>query len=665
MKSLKVADLFCGAGGTSEGLRRAAEQMGAELDLVAVNHWDLAIKSHTINHPNARHYCTGVDLVDPKELVPGGHLDLLVASPECTHHSTARGGRPVNEQSRATAWCVLRWADALTIDNILIENVPEFQSWGPVGDNGRPLKSKRGQMFQSFVRALRAMNYKVEYRVLCCADFGDPTTRKRLFLVAKRNNRKIAWPEPTHRDPRKAVGLTALDERTPWVPAREIIDWSIPSQSIFKRKKPLARKTLERIESGLVKFGGPNAEPFLIVLRNHMAGQSIDMPISTLSAGGTHVGLVEPQIIRYDKGNQTPVSDPMPTQTATEKFGLAEPHLIHYHSGEESKSKDRASEVDAPVPTLDCSNRYAVVEPHLISYNGNGGEHSIDDPAPTVTTHDRLAAVEPMVIQTDQTGSNGACVRPVSEPMFALTSARNLHLTEFILPHRKFDKMDTDSVDAPLRTVEATNGRHFQLAEPQAFILPHRQFEEDQPDSIDRPLRTIKANNGKDFQLSEPKPFLVPNFGERDGQSPRAQSVEDPLPAVTSHGAGAVVEPFIAELAHGDGEGDGSRRVKPLDETLGTITGKGTRALIQAVTAEDVEGLPWIDTEDGRLYLDIRLRMLKVHELAAAMSLNGYKLLGTTTDQVKQIGNAVPAETAKALCLALVGARSAENRRTA
>lgn len=618
---LKVADLFCGAGGTSEGLRRAAAKLDCELDLVAVNHWHLAIESHKVNHPGARHYCTGVDLVDPKELVPGGHLDLLVASPECTHHSTARGGRPVNEQSRATAWCVLRWADALTIDNILIENVPEFQSWGPIGDNGRPLKSKRGQMFQSFVRALRAMNYKVEYRVLCCADFGDPTTRRRLFLIAKRNNRKIVWPEPTHRDPRKAVGTALLDDRRPWKPAREIIDWTLPSQSIFKRKKPLAKKTLERIESGLVKFGGPNAEPFLIILRQHMAGQSIDMPVSTLSAGGTHVGLVEPQVVRYDKGNQSPVSNPMPTQTGTEKFAVAEPHLIHYHSGEEAKSKDRVSEVGTPVPTLDCSNRYAVVEPNLISYNGNGGEHSIDDPVPTVTTRDRLAAVEPMIVQTDQTGSNGSCVRPVSEPMFALTSARNLHLAEFILPHRKFDKMDVDSVDQPVRTIDATNGRQIGVA--QAFVLPHRQFNEDQPDSLDRPLRTVKANNGKDFQL---------------------------------------VEPFIAELAHGDGEGDGNRRVKPLDDTLGTITGKGTRALVQTVTAEDLEGLPWIEIDDGRLYLDIHLRMLKVHELAAAMSLEGYQLLGTTTDQVKQIGNAVPAETAKALVTSILTAGTKEAR---
>src|SRR6185437_13061498 len=197
-RTIRAADLFCGAGGTSKGLLEACKRMGFELDLVAVNHWPVAIASHEANHPYARHECASLDQVDPRKLVPGGRLNLLVASPECTHHSNARGGRPMNDQSRSSAWIILRWAELLYIENILIENVKEFRSWGPLGANGRPLRSKRGEFYFAFMQALRAAGYTAEDRVLNAADFGDPTTRERLFIIARRGNKKIIWPNPTH-----------------------------------------------------------------------------------------------------------------------------------------------------------------------------------------------------------------------------------------------------------------------------------------------------------------------------------------------------------------------------------------------------------------------------------------------------------------------------------
>ena len=160
-QKITAADLFCGAGGTSTGLQQACEQAGITLNLIAVNHWDVAISTHSQNHPDADHYCFNLDSVDPRKLVPSGKLDLLVASPECTHHSIARGGKPINDQSRASAWRIVEWASQIRIEHILIENVKEFRTWGPLGTNGRPLKKRKGETYFAFLNALRALGYTV------------------------------------------------------------------------------------------------------------------------------------------------------------------------------------------------------------------------------------------------------------------------------------------------------------------------------------------------------------------------------------------------------------------------------------------------------------------------------------------------------------------------
>lgn len=342
MPVIHAADLFCGAGGTSTGLLEACKELGLKLKLVAINHWQLAIETHSANHPWADHLCESLDNVDPRKVVPRGHLHLLWASPECTHHSIARGGRPINDQSRATAWHVLRWAEALRIHNILIENVKEFQTWGPLGINGRPLKIRKGETYQAFLQALRSLGYQVEARVLNAADYGDPTTRERLFIQARRGRRLIRWPEPTHTPDGRQ---TLWGETQRWRPARDIIDWSIKGESIFNRKRPLAPATMERIAYGLKKFGWP--EPFLLVLRNHMDGRSLDEPVPTLAAAGQHIGLVEPFIVPMEHGkdnrrvcsidqpflikyygcgeNVSSVAEPLDTVTTKERFGLVEP----------------------------------------------------------------------------------------------------------------------------------------------------------------------------------------------------------------------------------------------------------------------------------------------------------------------------------------------------
>jgi DNA (cytosine-5)-methyltransferase 1 len=219
MKTIKAADLFCGAGGSSTGLKRVADALGVALDLTAVNHWPIAVETHAANHPGARHVCKSIDDIDPRK-VTGGSLDLLWASPECTHHSTARGGKPINDQSRSTAWCVTRWAEALRPKFIIVENVPEFQTWGPIGSTNRPLQSRKGETFAAWVGTLTSLGYTVEARVLNSADYGAATTRRRLFVVARfdggaRGRGSIAWPatHPWTREPRSPAAA-AMESRS-------------------------------------------------------------------------------------------------------------------------------------------------------------------------------------------------------------------------------------------------------------------------------------------------------------------------------------------------------------------------------------------------------------------------------------------------------------------
>jgi DNA (cytosine-5)-methyltransferase 1 len=383
-----AADLFCGAGGSSTGLVRAAGSRGIRLDLLAINHWRVAVDTHTRNHPWARHLCADLSTVDPNKAIPGGRLDMLIASPECTHHSNARGGKPCSDQSRASAWHVLHWAERLSPSRILIENVREFAGWGPLGEDGRPDKSRKGDTFLAFIAALRSLGYAVEWRVLNAADYGDATCRHRLFVQATRAG-KVTWPEATH------AGR--------WRPARDIIDWALKGESIFDRKRPLAPRTLERIEAGLRKFGG---EPFIAVLRGTNPSQSgawakpMSSPLGTISAGGIHAGLCEPFIVPMEHSGRQPVRDigkPLPTITTAKggSFGLCQPFVMQVaHAGSDHT---RVRSVEDPLPTIPAGHRgeLAVCEPFLTKYYGKSKARSVAIPLDTITAKDRFALVEP------------------------------------------------------------------------------------------------------------------------------------------------------------------------------------------------------------------------------------------------------------------------------
>lgn len=394
--TFEMADLFCGAGGTSSGAIQALEMLGIKHHLTAVNHWDVAVSTHQANHPNARHFCASVDSLNPRQLFDNKHLNLLWASPECTHHSIARGGAPVNDQSRATAWCVTRWAEALQPDIVLVENVPEFESWGPVtkGRKPRPIPSKKGQIFRAWINAMVALGYRVDHTILCAADFGDPTTRRRLFVQFVRGRRKIVWPTPTHGN----AGDDLFGARLPWKPVRGVIDWQNKGKSIYNRKKSLADTTMQRIYAGLQKYG---LRPFILGQQTCSAPRSVDEPLPTISTAGA-ISLTE-CIVEYNKDSAGKervrgIDEPLPTIDCSNRFGLAQPYLIELRGTTLQQCEATARTLDAPLGTITSGNHFCLCEPHIVSFYGNGGVASIDNPLPTITCKDRFGLAQPVIV---------------------------------------------------------------------------------------------------------------------------------------------------------------------------------------------------------------------------------------------------------------------------
>lgn len=437
MKRYYMADLFCGAGGTSEGAEQAIKSLGYHPIMTAVNHWEIAVATHKANHPDSDTRCASIDSLNPREMFGKTGLDLLWASPECTHHSVARGGCPINDQSRATAMCVPRWAEALQPGVVLVENVPEFRDWGPLtrGPKPRPIKSRKGETFRAWINMMVSLGYRCDYTILCAADFGDPTTRRRLFVQFVRGKRNIIWPEPTHGE----NGADLFGNRLPWRPAREIIDWDHKGKSIYRRKRPLADTTMRRIMAGLKKYG---LKPFITTLTHHGSDNriiSVNGPLPTVTcAHNGEFALVNPYIVEWDQqssgGGIRSVEDPLSTVCTKARHGVAQPYLVEYHG--DTEGNERVRSIEDPLPTVDCSPRFGLADPYLVelrgtsprqcessirdiqtplgtvtaggghfglcepflvSYYGNGGATSVDEPLPTVTCKDRFGLARPVI----------------------------------------------------------------------------------------------------------------------------------------------------------------------------------------------------------------------------------------------------------------------------
>ncbi|SHM35951.1 DNA (cytosine-5)-methyltransferase 1 [Anaerosporobacter mobilis DSM 15930] len=393
-----IVDNFAGGGGASTGIELAT---GRSVD-IAINHDPEAIKMHKVNHPSTKHYCEDVWQVDPIKACNGRQVALAWFSPDCKHFSKAKGGKPKNKFIRGLAWVACRWAGLVRPRVIMLENVEEFKTWGPLNRNNKPIKSKQGVTFKKFVQQLTALGYQVEHKELIAADYGAPTMRKRFFLIARCDGKPIVWPDHSHANVDSEEVKGGLCK--PYVSASECIDFSLPCPSIFdtsedimkkyglRAVRPLAEKTMNRIARGIQKFVIDNPEPFICQIgqtgfakdRNH----SIYDPLTTIVSKNEHC-LITPCLMKAYGGNYTgsgsKIDEPIHTITTVDHNFLVAPALIQYHS-ETTKDGVRGQQINEPIMTLDSSNRYGLVTSFLSKFYKTGIGQDLRDPLHTVTT---------------------------------------------------------------------------------------------------------------------------------------------------------------------------------------------------------------------------------------------------------------------------------------
>lgn len=513
MKELFV-DNFAGGGGASTGIEMA---IGHSVD-IAINHDPDAIAMHKANHPATKHYCEDVWQVDPVEACHGEPVALAWFSPDCKHFSRAKGGKPVDKNIRGLAWVAVKWGYLKKPRCIMLENVPEIQTWGPLGEDGRPIKARSGETFRAFVQILstgidksspafkemlealeldedstaadelsKGLGYRVEFRTLKSCDYGAPTTRTRFYLVARRDEAPIIWPEATHA-PKKSREVET-GAKKPYRTAAECIDWTIPAKSIFEREKPLAENTLRRIARGIQKFVIENPDPYIVKVDKELSaptvmcnntnnvGADVKNPLPTVTTGNRNY-LVAPSVIPIGWGErkgQAPrvngVDEPLGTVVASGKHHLVAPMLIQYHS-ETASDEVRGQELREPLMTQDTSNRYAlscacIMKNYAGGYKGPGS--GADEPLGTITAKDHNSLVS----------------------AYIMTLRHN---------------MDGQPVDEPLKSVCAGGLHH---AEVQAFLVKY--FSNGSPKPVDEPLDTITTRDrfavvtihGEDYIISD------------------------------------------------------------------------------------------------------------------------------------------------------------------
>lgn len=501
-----IVDSFAGGGGASTGIELAT---GRPVD-IAINHDPDAILMHKTNHPHTEHIQASVWDVDPVEVCAGRPVGLLWASPDCKHFSKAKGGKPVDKNIRGLAWIVLRWAGTVRPRVIILENVEEFQTWGPVR-RGHPVKSKAGQTFHKWLSQLQALGYAVEWRELVAADYGAPTTRKRFFLVARCDGAPIVWPEPTHAP---AGSRDVLEGRKkPWRSAAEIIDWSLPCPSIFDTReqirekyglsaqRPLRPNTMRRVIRGVDKFAIKNPEPFLVVV-NHAGdfrGQDAAAPLQTVTAkhgygvaspvmapltmhnneNATGTGITEPvnTITSSGAGGHqmviTPtlaaigqtgggergrkITEPTHTQVSKAEECMVAPALIQYHA--EQTERVRGQGVADPLMTIDASNRYGLAAASLVKYYGSDQHgQNIGDPLHTVTAKDREAVLAANMAKFYGGNYSGEGSK-MSDPLHTVTAVDHNALTATHMVKMKGTNLG-GPMSEPVQTITAGGG-HF------------------------------------------------------------------------------------------------------------------------------------------------------------------------------------------------------------
>lgn len=496
-----IVDNFAGGGGASTGIEMAT---GYSVD-IAINHDPEAIKMHKANHPNTKHYCENVWAVDPVKACNGHPVGLAWFSPDCKHFSKAKGGKPKDKNIRGLAWVALRWAGLVRPRVIMLENVEEFKTWGPLNRGHHPIKAKQGKTFEKFVQQLNDLGYTVEFKELIAADYGAPTMRKRFFMIARCDGKPIVWPEPTHAPADSEKVKAGLLE--PYVGAYTQIDFSRPCPSIFdtseeiKEKygiravRPLASKTLDRIAKGLKKFVLDNPEPFIIQCN--------------------HGGERRPNDIR----------EPMPTITGKHGYGIVEPYMVQI--GQTGFAKDRSKDVREPLTTIVSKNEHCLIEPTLAPYMGtNTTNHpggNCKDPIHTITTGNQQCLISPTLIQYhSETSKDGVRGQTIKDPIMTVDSSNRYGLVASFL-HKYYDggyKGAGETVENPLPTVTAWD--HNSVVTANLIQMNNHCDGKD----IRQPLPTITAGDG---HFGEVRAFLIKYYGQGTGQD-----IEQPLDTVTA-----------------------------------------------------------------------------------------------------------------------------------
>lgn len=437
-----IVDNFAGGGGASTGIELA---VGRPVE-IAINHDPDAIAMHKVNHPFTKHYQESVWDIDPRKITEGRPVGIAWFSPDCKHFSKAKGGKPVEKKIRGLAWIALRWAGTVRPRIIMLENVEEFMTWGPVR-KGKPVKSKQGQTFKKFVEQLQALGYKVEYRVLKACDYGAPTIRKRFYLIARCDGLPIVWPEPTHGTEK---GLK------PYRTAADCINWSIPCPSIFGRKKELAVNTQCRIARGLDKFVIKNPKPFIMQMNFENTAQDIDKPLSTQTTINKHF-VVDPKLSPYIMSNNTnnaqhSVKEPLPTVTTGNRNFVCAPTLVQYHT-ETSAKETRGQDLRQPIQTIDASPRYGLSAAYLSKYFSGEKQAGADvqSPMPTVTDIDHNAVTVCYLSSRHGDGNDGRG-KNIDEPTPTITADCHESLVESHLCVFQ-NNMDCKGLDEPCPTI--------------------------------------------------------------------------------------------------------------------------------------------------------------------------------------------------------------------
>jgi DNA (cytosine-5)-methyltransferase 1 len=533
-----IVDLFAGGGGASSGIE---EGLGRMVD-IAINHDKKAVEMHRANHPQTVHLCSDIFEVDPRSATLGRPVGLLWASPDCTYHSKARGSKPIRHASRkrrALVWVVTRWAGTVRPRVIALENVEEFQQWGPLigkPDELRPNPKKRGRTFKAWVKSLEDLGYSVEWRELRACDYGAPTIRKRLFIIARCDGQPIVWPEPTHG---KGARLK------PFVPVSTCIDWSLPMCSVFATKeearewakehstpgqrmavpqRPLADQTMARIARGVDKFVVNNPEPFLVnVANSKTTGRgpnvwSVDEPVRTVTSSNGFA-VVSPFVAgvggRQGQSPNRSTAAPFQTITAKADSALVAPILASYHNGPDGMKRTKLP--NQPIDTLDCSNRYGVIAPFLspITHQGGPRGSSADSPAPTITCANRgEQALAVAFLGQNNGGHYDGCGRPADEPMATILANSRGHFPLTVAHiQRDFGTSTGHPVTEPLKTITTEGGGKAALV--YSFLTQYNGTSVGQPVSEPANTSTAKDRFGVVTVQIQGEPYVIEDIGMR------------------------------------------------------------------------------------------------------------------------------------------------------